>query len=132
MEASAEQNGGGEREPGSKPGLGLVVVDNDVAVLELLLLDLRLEGHNILATATAGEEAVQVCEEHKPDVLVIDLRLGPGMNGLDVARRVRRPGMRIVLHTNYVSPQVVDAAGQIDVAVIEKGSLRALRRAVAG
>ena len=112
--------------------LRLVIVDNDQAVLDLLLLDLRLEGHEILATAMDGDSAVQVCEEHQPDVLVVDLRLGPGIDGLGVAERVRRDSLRIVLHTNYVNPQVVKRAKDLGVTVVEKGSLNALRRAVEG
>ena len=72
--------------------LRLVIVDNDEAVLELLLLDLRLEGHEILATAMDGDGALQACDENDPDVLVVDLRLGPGINGLEVARRAPARG----------------------------------------
>jgi CheY-like chemotaxis protein len=110
----------------------LVIVDNDEAVLELLLLDLGLEGHEILATAMDGEAAVRACDEHEPDVLVVDLRLGPGINGVEVAHRVRRPGLRVVLHTNYVNPDTVKAAAEAGAFVVEKGSLHALRRAVEG
>ena len=110
--------------------LRLVIVDNDEAVLALLLLDLRLEGHEIVATAMDGESAVLACEEHQPDVLVVDLRLGPGINGLEVAERVRREGLRTVLHTNYVTPAVVAEATDAGAIVVEKGSLHALRRAI--
>ena len=110
----------------------LVVVDNDQAVLDLLLLDLRLEGHVVLATAMDGESAVKACEEHQPEVLIVDLRLGPGIDGLGVAEQVHREGLRIVLHTNYVNPNVVNRAKQLGVTVVEKGSLNALRRAVEG
>lgn len=110
----------------------LVIVDNDQAVLDLLLLDLRLEGHEILATAMDGDSAVRVCEAQRPEVLVVDLRLGPGIDGLGVAERVRRDGLRIVLHTNYVNPTVVKRAQELGVMVVEKGSLHALRRAVEG
>jgi DNA-binding NarL/FixJ family response regulator len=112
----------------------LVVIDNDRAVVDLLRLDLELEGHNIVATADNGEDAVRICDEHAPDVLVVDLRLGPGMNGLEVARQMqmRRPGLRIVLFTNYINPVVVRGAAELGVAVIEKGNLHALRRAITG
>jgi DNA-binding NtrC family response regulator len=112
--------------------LRLVIVDNDEAVLELLLLDLRLEGHEIVATAMDGDGALQACDEHDPEVLVVDLRLGPGINGLEVAKRVRRPGLRVVLYTNYVTPDVVKSATHAGAIVIEKGNLYALRRAVEG
>ena len=113
-------------------GLRLVVVDNDPAVLDLLLMDLRLEGHDVLATAGSGGAAIDACAEYSPDVLVVDLRLGDGIDGIEVARRVRRPGLRIVLHTNYVNPGTVRRASEVGATVVEKGSLATLRRAVAG
>lgn len=112
--------------------LRLVVADNDHAVLELLLLDLRLEGHDVVATAMTGEDAVRACVEHQPDVLVVDYRLGPGINGTDVARQVRRDGLRVVLFTNYITAEVLAEARDAGAAVIEKGNLNALRRAVVG
>jgi CheY-like chemotaxis protein len=115
-----------------QPSLKIVVADNDPAVLELLQLDLALEGHDVIATADDGESAVQACRDFGPDVLIVDFRLGTGANGLEVARRVRRSGLRVILHTNYVNPALVSAAGEIGATVVEKGSLTALRRAVVG
>lgn len=109
----------------------VLVVDNDVAVINLLVLDLDLEGHEVLATALDGDEAVRLCDDLRPEVLVIDLRLGPGLDGLEVAGQVRKPGLRIVLHTNYVNREVLQRARSLDVVVVEKGNLNALRRAVA-
>ncbi len=108
------------------------MVDNDAAVIDLLLLDLRLEGHDVIGTAATGEDAVRVCAELEPDAVVVDLRLGPGIDGLEVARRLGRSGPRVVLHTNYVTPAVVRAARDMGATVVEKGSLSALRRAIAG
>lgn len=112
--------------------LRLALIDNDEAVIELLVLDLGLEGHTIVATAANGEEALRVCAEAQPDVVVVDFRLGPGIDGIEVARRVRSPGRRVILHTNYVNPTVVRAAETAGAVVVEKGSLGALRRAVRG
>ncbi len=110
----------------------VVVADNDRAVIDLLLLDLRLEGHEVVATAADGESAIRACEEHDPDVVVTDLRLGPGINGLDVARQLEGHRARVLVYTNYVTPDVVTTARAVGAAVIEKGSLNALRRAIEG
>ena len=112
-------------------GLRVVVIDNDAAVLELLALDMRLEGHDVVALAATGEDGLAACARCQPDVLVADLRLGAGIDGLEVARRAP-PGPRVVLHTNYVSSPLVDAATKAGAVVVEKGSLGALRRAVRG
>ena len=110
----------------------LVLVDNDQAALDLIELDLRLEGHDIVATATTGEAALELCAVHRPDVLVVDFRLGPGINGLDVVRQLAAGGPRAVLFTNYVNPSLVVDAASAGAVVVEKGNLNALRRAVAG
>jgi DNA-binding NarL/FixJ family response regulator len=112
--------------------LRLVLLDNDPAVLDLLSLDLGLEGHEILASVTERAAACQACVDLHPDVLVVDLRLGPGADGIEVARSVAGPGLRIVLYTNYVNAAVVDRATRVGITVVEKGNLGALRRAVAG
>jgi DNA-binding NarL/FixJ family response regulator len=109
----------------------LVIVDNDEAVLRLLTLDLGLEGHEILATALDGEEGLAACAEHHPEVLVVDLRLGAGINGIDVARKLTGGDIRVVVYTNYITPDVVKSAELAGATVIEKGNLSALRRAVA-
>jgi CheY-like chemotaxis protein len=110
----------------------VVVVDNDIAVVDLLLLDLRLEGHDVVATVADGDAAIVACTEADPDVVIVDLKLGKGPDGIEVARQVARPGRRVILHTNYVSAAVIKRADAVGALVVEKGSLRALRRAVNG
>ena len=112
--------------------LRLVIVDNDEAVLDLLNLDMGLEGHDVVATALNGADGLAAVDANAPDTLIVDLRLGPGINGLEVARRVRRPGLRVVLYTNYVTPGVVNEATDVGATVVEKGNLYALRKAVVG
>lgn len=110
----------------------VVIADNDEDARELLALDLDLEGHEILAVASHGEEAVAACDRHRPDVLVVDYRMPPGIDGLEVARRVGVAGAagRILLYTNYRDPALERRARELGVAWLPKGDLRALRRAV--
>ena len=112
--------------------LRILIVDNDQAVLDLLLLDLRLEGHEVVATALNGEDALELNEKHQPDVVVVDFRLGRGINGVEVARRLQRTAARVVLLTNYITPEVIADATDAGASVIEKGNLNALRRAITG
>jgi CheY-like chemotaxis protein len=112
----------------------VVIADNDPDILDLLVADLRAEGHDIVATATGGDEAVEVCTELVPDVLITDYRMPPGPNGLAVARelRARRPEMRVVLYTNYRQADIRGEAEALGVHFLLKGNIRALRRAVLG
>jgi CheY-like chemotaxis protein len=65
----------------------LLVDDNTDASLTLAML-LRLEGHNV-AIADAGQEALRLAPQFRPDVVLLDIGM-PGMDGLEVARRVRK------------------------------------------
>jgi CheY-like chemotaxis protein len=113
-------------------GRRIVVADNDPDVIDLLVDDLRAEGHDIVATANQGDVALELCVEHRPDVLVIDFRMPPGPNGIETATRVREaaPEVAVVLYTNYRAPDIRTNAEHIGVTYLLKGNLRALRRAV--
>jgi len=112
----------------------VLLVDNDAGALELLELDLGLEGHDIVGTASQGEEGVALCADVAPDVAVVDYRMPPGIDGLEAARRIRRslPSVRVILYSNHVRPELVAAAADLGVPYLRKGDLAALRRAVAG
>jgi CheY-like chemotaxis protein len=87
----------------------------------------------VVAFAFGGDDAVALCLEHRPDVLVVDYRMPPGPNGLDVAERLRAdaPGIAIVLYTNYRGHDLRTRAEKLGVTHLLKGNIRALRREVA-
>ena len=109
-----------------------MIADNDPEALDLAVLDLSLEGHEIVGTATDGWAAVAVCEEERPDVLVVDYRMPPGINGLEVARRVLRDGLagRVVLYTNYTESDLARRATAAGCHYLLMGDLFSLRAAV--
>jgi PAS domain S-box-containing protein len=74
----------------------LVVDDNVDTVLSFSIL-LRASGHDVF-TANDGLMAVQVANEQHPDVVLLDIGL-PGLNGYDVAKRIRQQtgGKKVVL-----------------------------------
>jgi two-component system response regulator YesN len=112
----------------------LVLVDNDDDALDLAVLDLRLEGHEIAGVARSGEEAVRMCDELRPEVLVVDYRMPPGIDGLEVARRVVARGSagRVLVYSNYGSSDLRAEAAAIGVTWLGKGDLARLRAAVSG
>ena len=69
----------------------ILVVDDERAVRESLRRALELEGYEI-ELAADGEEALDRLEANsQPDALVLDV-LMPGIDGLEVCRRLRRSG----------------------------------------
>jgi DNA-binding NarL/FixJ family response regulator len=46
-------------------------------------------GHSVVAEAADGLEAVRLCEEHRPDLIIIDIGM-PKLSGIEVAARAQR------------------------------------------
>lgn len=65
----------------------VLLVEDDPSVREGVELGLRRRGHEVLAAAT-GEAGLDALRAFRPDLLLLDLML-PGMNGVQVCRRVR-------------------------------------------
>jgi nitrogen regulation protein NR(I) len=59
-----------------------------------------------LATASSGEEGLKVIPKFKPDLVLMDVRMG-GMNGLETLRRIREhnPKLLVILMTAYGTTQ---------------------------
>lgn len=110
----------------------LVLADNDADALELIELDLGLEGHDIVATASNGTGAVRACRDSRPDVLVVDYRMPPGLDGVEVARQVLAAGTagNVIVYSNYLDASAVAAAEALGARWLRKGDLATLRAAV--
>ncbi len=112
--------------------LRIVVADNDLAVVDLLRTDMRLEGHDVVAVAMSGEAAIEACRMHRPDVLICDFRMPPGLDGLETIKRVRDEGTAgcCILYSNYRSPTIATVTARIGGIYVNKGPLRTLRAAL--
>src|SRR5215204_1457642 len=76
----------------------VLVVDDEAKITNVVADYLRTAGFTV-ATAANGALAVAAARAQPPDLVVLDLGL-PGMDGLDVARELRRGGaMPIIMLT---------------------------------
>lgn len=65
----------------------IVVIEDDRSIAELLELYLRRAGH-FVHVAESGERGLDLIRVRRPDVVILDVGL-PGMDGLEVCRRIR-------------------------------------------
>lgn len=70
----------------SKPVV--LIVEDEVAQLELLAYNLNVENFRVL-TATDGEEALLLAEEELPDLIILDWML-PKVSGIEVCRQLKQ------------------------------------------
>lgn len=68
--------------------LKMLVVDDEPQIRKQLKIGLAGYGYEVLTAAT-GEEAIQYAAQHAPDMIILDISLGSGPDGLDVCRRIR-------------------------------------------
>lgn len=66
----------------------ILVVDDEEDILELVRYNLDREGYAVMC-ANSGEAALDAAGAEVPDLIILDLML-PGIDGLDVARRLRQ------------------------------------------
>ena len=81
----------------------LLIADDHLIIRQGLRLILETEDDfEIIAEASDGAEAVQLCEHHKPDVVLMDLRM-PGMDGLTAIEKLRenQPEIAVVILTTF-------------------------------
>ena len=81
-------------QPGQRLGRGLVVED-DEDLRDVMTGALAADGHHVAAAADA-EQAITQLVEHPFDLVLLDIGLGPGPDGIEVCRRMRGAGLDAV------------------------------------
>jgi CheY-like chemotaxis protein len=80
----------------------ILVVEDEQIVAEDLRLKLESIGHAVVGTAVTGEEAIQLADSERPDLVLMDIRLQGSMEGTEAARQIqRRTGAPVVFLTAY-------------------------------
>ena len=80
----------------------VMIVDDQALLREGFRLILERAGMEVVAEARDGIEAVAVCAEHRPDVVLMDVRM-PRLDGIEATRRivVQQPGVRVMALTTF-------------------------------
>ena len=88
----------------------LIVEDNLVASMELEEL-LEAEGYKVAGVAHSGSEAVSKAVELEPDLILMDIKLSDGIDGIAAAERIKSyTQVPIVFLTGYSEPEIVQRA----------------------
>jgi CheY-like chemotaxis protein len=74
--------------PAAVPARRILIVDDNRAWVDSLAVVLRGQGHTVY-TAYGGRRAVEIAEDLKPDVVILDIEM-PEVSGYEAARQLRR------------------------------------------
>jgi Response regulator containing a CheY-like receiver domain and an HTH DNA-binding domain len=89
----------------------LIVDDHEIVRQGLVALLDRREGFAVIAEAGTVVEAIEQARRHRPDIVVMDIRLPDG-SGIEACREIREemPTTRIVMLTSYPDEEAVLSA----------------------
>lgn len=89
----------------------LLIVEDDAFTRASIVGALVSNGMDVIDSVGTSAEAVNSFERHKPDAVLLDLDLGYGPTGLDLARafRLRNPRLGLVILTTYTDPRLLRA-----------------------
>jgi two-component system response regulator MprA len=93
----------------------ILVVDDERAVRDSLRRALELEGYDIELAADGSEALTRLTEngESQPDAVILDV-LMPGIDGLEVCRRLRRHGNRVPVLMLTARDEIENRVGGLD------------------
>ncbi|MDO9081036.1 MAG: response regulator transcription factor [Desulfuromonadales bacterium] len=94
--------------------INIMIVDDHAVVRDGLKLILETaEGMHVIAMATDGREGITLAEEHRPDVIILDISM-PGLNGIEAARQLheRLPTLKILFLSMHHSTEHIYRAMQ--------------------
>lgn len=114
-----------------------LVVDDDGFVRFLLVRTLHDLGFTSVDDAATAADGIRLAKAHAPDLAVLDLDLGPGPTGIDLAFGLRKahPALAIVILSSYQDPRLLGANrdlpdGSAYLSKREVGDVEVLRRAI--
>lgn len=83
--------------------------DHDVVRIGLKMVLEQDEANRVVAEAATAEAALQACEAHQPDVVILDVRMPPGASGLEACRAIvsRWPETQVIMLTSYADDGVI-------------------------
>jgi len=93
------------------PAKRRAIVAEDEALIRMDIVEtLREGGYEVVGEGANGEEAVALAQEHKPDVVVMDVKM-PVMDGISAAEQIAKERLApVVLLTAFSQTELVERA----------------------
>lgn len=88
----------------------VLIVEDDLIISLVIENMVRELGHEVIAKAVSGEEAVELAMEHKPSLILMDVRLKGEMDGIEAINTIKEK----------ISTSVIYLTGNSDKANYER------------
>ena len=99
-----------ESKPTSQPARRVIVAEDETLIRLDIIEILRGEGYDVVGEADNGEKAVQLAEELKPDLVLMDVKM-PVMDGITAAEEIGAAKIcPVVMLTAFSQTELVERA----------------------
>ncbi len=92
----------------------IAIVDDEQLIREgLKIIFSSYDDIEVVATGSDGNEAVEICKEHKPDLVLLDIRM-PNCNGVDATKKIKQLDFdtKILILTTFTDSEYIQTAIQ--------------------
>ncbi|WP_041041678.1 response regulator [Paramagnetospirillum magnetotacticum] len=88
--------------------LKVIIADDSIITVKKLLVLMEGLGHQVVATASTGREAIEAYRQHRPDLMTMDISM-PDMDGMEATSAIvaEFPEARIVMVTSHGQERMV-------------------------
>jgi PAS domain S-box-containing protein len=89
----------------------ILIVDDEVVVAEAIRRQLRSLGYLVVGMVATGTEAVQLAGEHRPDLILMDIKLKGSMDGIEAAETIlARYSIPVIYLTAFSDEETLERA----------------------
>lgn len=89
----------------------ILIVDDEVVVAEDIRRQLRSLGYVVVGVVASGSEAVQLAAQHRPDLILMDIKLKGQIDGIDAARTIQSQyGIPVIYLTAFSDEETLERA----------------------
>jgi DNA-binding NarL/FixJ family response regulator len=95
----------------------IFIVDDDRTTASVMKLYLEEFGYRVSAIATNAIDAIEIATDKKPDLVLMDIKLGKGLDGIDAAEVISKHlGIPIIFITAYADEPTLERAKLLEPA----------------
>jgi DNA-binding NarL/FixJ family response regulator len=93
----------------------ILIVEDEVILAMDLDVTLSLMGYTVCGVALSGESALKLAEQHRPDVILMDIKLHGKISGIEAAAMIKKKyNSRIIFLTAHADENTKSEAMKID------------------
>jgi two-component system, response regulator PdtaR len=93
----------------------VIIVEDDAVISHLHQLIVRQLGHEVIASFVSGKDAVEFLKSNDADIVLMDVRLDDGQDGIEIMREIRAfSSIPVVYISGHTDKDVYHRASDTD------------------